>query len=87
MLKQSKTNQNEGSENKLRLNRLNKYDVCIGDKLEFYPYNGSEKYIVTNVIKTGNYSVSFTLQNMKTLQTIYSYPSSACYGALVMKGG
>ena len=70
----------------MRLNKSNKHKICIGDKLEFYPYNGSEKYIVTNVIKIGNYSASFTLQNMKTLQTIYCYPSSACYGALVIKG-
>ena len=66
-----------------RLNRTSKHDVSIGDKLLFYPY--TKEYLVLNVIKGNNNSVCLTIQDMKTKQVIYSYPSSQCYGALVIK--
>lgn len=64
----------------MTLNRLNKHDVKIGDRLSFRPY--ARDYLITNVITAGN-CVSFTLQDMETKQTIYAYPASLCYGAAI----
>ena len=71
---------------KMRLNRTNKTEVKEGDVLRFYPYSGKEDYIITTIIP-GAYrnSLSFTLRNVKTKQTIYCYPSSKCYGAEIIK--
>lgn len=73
----------------MKLNRFTKHEVKVGDILRLYPYNEDGKYIVTNVIKgTNRYgdagSVSFTIQSMKTKQTIYAYPSSQLYGAEII---
>ena len=68
------------------LNRTNKHLVSVGDKLRFYPYDGKEDYIITNIIQGYNKNtLCFTIQNVNTKQTIYGYPSSHCYGAEIIK--
>ena len=65
----------------MKLNRNNKYTIEIGDQLKF---SESEVYTVTTIIPVRN-GVNFTLRDVKTGQTIYSNPSSQCYGAEVIK--
>ena len=63
------------------LDRNNKHSVEIGDFLKF---SENEMYRVNTVIASGN-NVSFSLQDVKTKQTIYCYPSSKCYGSEIVK--
>jgi hypothetical protein len=68
-------------ERAMKLNKDNKYTIEVGDQLKF---NESEVYTVTTIIPCRN-GVNFTLRDIKTGQTIYSHPSSQCYGAEVIK--
>lgn len=65
----------------MKLNKDNKYAIEVGDQLKF---SESAIYTVTTILpcRTG---VNFTLRDIKTGQTIYSHPSSQCYGAEVIK--
>lgn len=65
----------------MKLNKDNKYTIEVGDQLKF---NESEVYTVTTIIPCRN-GINFTLRDTKTGQTIYSHPSSQCYGAEVIK--
>ena len=67
-----------------RLDRYNKFDVKIGDTLQYT--DGSGGYIVTNILHTYYPStgevrgVSFTIQDKESKRQIYGYPSSQLYG-------
>ena len=67
----------------MKLNSKNRSEIKQGDILRFL-YGDS--YYVLAVLKTGR-SISFTMQDTKTKQIIYCFPSSQCYGAEIISGG
>jgi len=70
----------------MKLNRLTKHDVKIGDRLRFA---SGQELLVINVISGGDRygragAVSFTLR-FDNGQVLYAYPSSQLYGAEIIK--
>lgn len=66
----------------MKLNKDTKHSVKIGDRLRF-AYG--DCYMVTNVIQSADgRTVNFTIQDIKTKQTIYAQPSSKLYGAEII---
>lgn len=66
-----------------KLDKENKFLVSCGDVLRF---SYGDAYIVLSVHEGGyKNSLSYTLQDVKTKRTIYSMPSSECYGATIEK--
>ena len=67
----------------MKLNKDNKHEVRQGDFLRF---SYGDCYRVNTIIP-GIYrnAINFTLQDVKTKQTIYSMPSSECYGAEIIR--
>ena len=62
----------------MKLDRNTKRLVKPGDVIRF---KYGDAYTVLTVITGRNNSVSYTLQDIRTKQVIYCYPSSDCYGA------
>lgn len=61
-----------------KLDRYNKFDVKIGDIIDF----GTDAYVVTETFEgVRRNTLSFTLRNVKTKAPLYCYPSHHCYGA------
>lgn len=63
----------------MKLNKDNKRTVAVGDILR----DSCGDHTVVTVIN-GKNGVSFTLR-LPTGQTLYSYPSSQCYGMEIIK--
>ena len=68
----------------MKLNKETKHLVEVGDNIRFTCGNN---YKVVTVIKSANGGLNFTLEDVKDGRRIYSYPSSKCYGAEILKGG
>ena len=67
----------------MKLNKDTKWYVKQGDRLRF---SETEEYVVTDVYEyTNRRAVSFTIQDVRTKQTIYCYPSSNLYGAEIIQ--
>lgn len=70
----------------MKLDRNTKHEVEIGDRIKF---SDDSVCTVVNVIRwadgrSGN-AVSYTLRDLRDGRTIYSMPSSQCYGATIIK--
>lgn len=70
----------------MKLDKNTKHEVEIGDRLKF---SDGCVCTVVNVIRWANgrsgNAVSYTLRDMRDGRTIYSMPSSDCYGATIIK--
>ena len=70
----------------MKLDKNTKHEVEMGDRLKF-----SDDCIcaVVNVIRWADgrhvNAVSYTLRDLRDGRTIYSMPSSQCYGATIIK--
>ena len=65
-----------------KLYRGNKRTVKAGDELHF---RYGDKYLIINIIDNGGCGLFYTLQDIKTKQVIYCYPSSHCYGSEIIR--
>ena len=66
----------------MKLNKNTKRLVNVGDVLKF---GENESYMVRTVYEYQRGGLSFTLEDVRTKQHIYLYPSSKCYGAEIIK--
>jgi len=65
----------------MKLTKDNKHSVTVGDILKF---SEKESYMIRTVVPYNN-GICFSLQDTKTKQVIYCYPSSKCYGTEIIK--